>query len=126
MVEPAQGEGTGPRRFSVALLGGLRSGGRLRLGDRLTRVTLIGGIDLDLTETTFTGDRLTVTKISLIGGVHVRVPPTARVEIHGLSIGGRRIEGAPAHGECPGPLIAIHAYGVLGGVKVHYAEGPLA
>jgi hypothetical protein len=103
-------------RTGVALLGGYRASGRLRLRDRLTRVTLIGGVDLDLTDAEFERNRLTIVKVSVLGGVDLRVPADARVEVHGLSIGGRDLPAGPV--ASGGPEIVIHAYGLLGGVKV--------
>ena len=52
------------RRFSVALLGGLRARGRVRVAGRVARVTLIGGLDLDLSEAEFTVPLLTIVKVS--------------------------------------------------------------
>jgi hypothetical protein len=114
-----------PRRTSVALIGGYRAGGRLRLGDRLTRVAAIGGMDLDLADATFDSPRLTIVKVSLIGGLKLRVPAGARVEVHGFALGGRTVESGPASrgaddGE-PGadaPTIVVHSWGVIGGTKV--------
>ena len=64
------------RRFSVALLGGLRIEGKPRLGDRLVRIAVIGGMDLDLAGAEFVGGRLTIVKVSLIGGLSYASPPT--------------------------------------------------
>jgi hypothetical protein len=114
------------RRTGVALIGGFRTGGRVRVGDRMVRVSAIGGMDLDLTEATFEAPRLTVVKVSLIGGLKLRVPAGARVEVHGFAIGGRTVESGPA-GRGPGeadaqaPTIVVHAWGVIGGVKVRRA-----
>lgn len=123
MPDPADDRTDRPRRFSVALLGGLRIGGRPRLGDRIVRLALIGGMDLDLTGAEFAANRLTIVKISLIGGLVVRVPTDARVEVHGFALGGRHVEDGRSRessGEvaAPGPSIAIYAFGLLGGVKV--------
>jgi len=52
------------RRFSIALLGGLRLQGKPRLGDRLTRIAVIGGMDLDLAGAEFVGGKLTIVKVS--------------------------------------------------------------
>jgi hypothetical protein len=112
-----------PRRTSVALIGGFRAGGRLRLGDRLVRVAAIGGVDLDLTDAEFDAPRLTIVKVSLIGGTKVRVPAGARVEVHGFALGGRTVDdgGAGADtaaGPAAAPTIVIHSYGIIGGTKV--------
>jgi Cell wall-active antibiotics response 4TMS YvqF len=109
-------------RLGIALLGGYRASGRLRLADRMTRVSLIGGVDLDLTEAEFEQNRATIVKVSLIGGVDLRVPADARVEVHGLSIGGRDLPADPDG--TGGPEIVIRAYGILGGVKVRRAAAP--
>ena len=103
-------------RLGVALLGGYRASGRLRLSDRLTRVSLLGGVDLDLSEAEFTDNRFTLVKVSLLGGVDLRVPAGSRVEVHGLSIGSRDLPGGTA--EPDAPQIVIHSWGILGGVKV--------
>jgi hypothetical protein len=103
-------------RTSVALMGGLRASGRVRVEDRVVRVTTLGGMDLDLGEAEFTAPRVTIVKVSLIGGIELTVPAGARVKVHGLSIGGRDIEPGPA--DAAGTEIAVHNYGLLGGVKV--------
>ena len=103
-------------RLGLALLGGYRASGRLRLGDRLARISLLGGVDLDLTEAEFTSNRFTLTKVSLLGGVDLRVPAGTRVELHGLSIGGRDLPHDPV--DPHRPEIVIHSWGILGGVKV--------
>ena len=106
------------RPLSIALIGGLRLGGRVRLGERLVRISPIGGVDLDLGEAEFApSGRLTVVKVSLIGGATVRVPPGARVEVRSLAIGGRDIEAGAGDGPGP-PTVSIWAFAILGGVKV--------
>jgi hypothetical protein len=112
----SEGDGRPLRRTSVALMGGLRAAGQLRLEDRVVRVTTLGGMDLDLSEAEFTAPRLTIVKVSLLGGIELTVPADARVEVHGLSIGGRKVE-PPGPGP-GGPEIVVRNYGLLGGVKV--------
>jgi hypothetical protein len=106
------------RRFSVALLGGLRIGGKPRLGDRLVRIAVIGGMDLDLAGAEFVGGRLTIVKVSLIGGLELRVPADARITVHGLAIGGRSVERGPGADSPTGPEISVWSFGILGGTKV--------
>jgi hypothetical protein len=107
---------TPPRRTSVALMGGLRASGRVRVEDRIVRVTTLGGMDLDLGEAEFTAPRVTIVNASLIGGVELTVPADARVKVRSVSIGGRDVEPSPA--DAGGPEIVVHNYGLLGGVKV--------
>jgi hypothetical protein len=107
--------GNQPRRFSVALLGGMRASGRFRVDDRIVRVTTIGGLDLDLSEAEFTAPTLTIVKVSLIGGTELTVPSDASVEVRGIAIGGEKVEPTT---DASGPRIVLHNYGLLGGVKV--------
>jgi predicted membrane protein len=112
----SEGTVTPLRRTSVALMGGLRASGRVRVEDRILRVTTLGGMDLDLSEADFTAPRVTIVKVSLIGGVELTVPADARVKVRSLSIGGVKVE--PGASDATGPEIVVHNYGLLGGVKV--------
>jgi hypothetical protein len=106
------------RPLSIALIGGLRLGGKLRLGERLTRISLIGGVDIDLGEAEFApSGKLTLIKISLIGGVSVRVPADARVEVRSFALGGSDREAGAGDGEGP-PTISIWSFSLIGGAKV--------
>jgi hypothetical protein len=111
------------RRTSVALLGGLRIQGKPRLGDRLVRIAVIGGMDLDLAGAEFVGGRLTIVKVSLIGGLKARVPADARITVHGFAIGGRSVERGPGGGSGSGPEVSIWSFGILGGTKVRRIKG---
>jgi hypothetical protein len=111
------------RRFSVALLGGLRIEGKPRLGDRLVRIAVIGGMDLDLAGAEFVGGKLTIVKVSLIGGLSLRVPADARITVHGFAIGGRSVERGSGGDSPTGPQISIWSFGILGGTKVRRVNG---
>jgi hypothetical protein len=111
------------RRFSIALLGGLRLQGKPRLGDRLTRIAVIGGMDLDLAGAEFVGGKLAIVKVSLIGGLKLRVPADARITLHGFAIGGRSVERGPGDDSPTGPQISVWSFGILGGTKVRRIKG---
>jgi hypothetical protein len=96
----------------VAILGGrkitLPSGWRRR-----TFVSLLGGAEIDARA--LPGEDAKLTIVTLLGGVHVKVPRGARVSVDGFSfLGGRRVETTPAEG----PEIAVRAFTVLGGSHV--------
>jgi hypothetical protein len=61
----------GGTQWHVTPLGGLRRTGAWRVAPRTVAVTLIGGTDLDLGEAQFAAPAVTLTKVSLIGGVRV-------------------------------------------------------
>jgi hypothetical protein len=113
-------------RVSVALIGGLRLRGPLSLGPRLTRVALVGGVDLDLREARIPAEGVTIVKASLVGGLRMVLPPGVRVDVRGVSlIGGRDVE---RHAATPpgAPLVRVRAFGVVGGVRVRVDGGAAA
>src|SRR3954471_12982900 len=107
-----------PRPVSVALIGGVRHSGTLT---RRTHVTLVGGMDIDLSAAEIPPEGVTITKVSLVGGVSLIVPADARVEVSGfVLVGGRDVERGNASG--PGaPVVRVRAFGLAGGVKVRVA-----
>src|SRR3954453_24249844 len=101
---------------TVALIGGIRREGGLALGPRLTHTTLIGGMDLDRREAQFPPEGVTITKVSLVGGVSLVVPADVRVEVGGFTLlGGKDVEQRP---DVPAgaPLVRVRAFGLVGGV----------
>jgi hypothetical protein len=59
-----------------------------------------------------------ITKVSIIGGVSVRVPPGMRVEVNNFSIlGGRNINlDSPLARNAP--VLRIRSFSIIGGVDV--------
>jgi hypothetical protein len=57
-----------PRSTTIALLGGLRLSGPLRLPRRLMHIALLGGMDLDFSSAEFAGPQVEIVKVSLLGG----------------------------------------------------------
>jgi Cell wall-active antibiotics response 4TMS YvqF len=103
--------------WHLSLLGGLDRRGRWETRDRTVSVAAVGGADLDLTEAVIPDGGTTVVKVSLVGGLKLVVPAGTDVQVQGFNlIGRRRVE----EGEVtPGaPVVRIHAYGIVGGVKV--------
>ncbi|WP_327667173.1 MULTISPECIES: hypothetical protein [unclassified Streptomyces] len=112
-----QSGGANPRKtdIKVSLLGGHRLKGET-LHERTLTASLIGGADIDLTDVDIPdGAEPRITKLSLIGGVSLRVHPDVRVEVHGIRLGGAQDDGPAEPG---GPTVRIDAWGLLGGVIV--------
>jgi hypothetical protein len=109
--------------WHISPIGGLNIFGPWRMGRHVIVATLIGGARLDLSQAELAAPEVTLTKVSLVGGVSVRVPSGIRVEASGLSLlGGTRVEGAPDPG--PGaPTIHIRAFSVIGGTRIR-RDGP--
>lgn len=114
------GAAAAPTRWHVSPIGGLSwRGGTL---DRHTvSVSLIGGADLDLRSARLAAPEVTLTKVSLIGGVDITVPRGVRVQVSGFSIlGGRRIAiDDPA--DSAAPTLHVRAFSLIGGVQVQGA-----
>jgi predicted membrane protein len=103
--------------WHVSLIGGFKGVGRWRMDARTVVVALVGGADLDLREAELTTTGLVVTKVSLVGGVKLTVPPGVNVDVSGVSLfGGRSIQ-APVN-ESARTTVHIRSYGIFGGVRV--------
>ncbi|MFD9591341.1 hypothetical protein ACFWA9_01100 [Kitasatospora sp. NPDC059973] len=99
----------------VSIIGGTRLAGR-EVHRRTVTASLIGGADIDLTDVEIPdGAELRITKLSLIGGVKLKVRPNVRVVVSGLRLGGVRDDGRT---ELGGPTVHVGAWGLLGGVSV--------
>lgn len=108
--------------WHVSPIGGLRIRGPWRMDSHVVVATLIGGADLDLSQAELAAPEVTLTKVSLVGGVRITVPPGVRVHRSGFSvIGGTRVGGGAEPG--PGaPTIHIRAFSVIGGVRIDYSR----
>ncbi|MDJ0344074.1 hypothetical protein QMK19_02700 [Streptomyces sp. H10-C2] len=61
------------------------------------------------------GAELRITRLSLVGGVTLRVRPDVQV-VSGIRLGGVSDDGPSEPG---GPTVRVNVYGLLGGVSVH-------
>ena len=104
--------------WHVSPIGGLRISGPWRMDRHVIVVSLVGGTSLDLSEAQLAAPEVTLTKVSLVGGTRITVPPGIRVETSGFSlVGGTRVEGGPEPG--PGaPTVHIRAFSLVGGVRI--------
>jgi hypothetical protein len=109
---------SGAPSWHISPIGGLSVSGPWRMGRHVVVISLIGGADLDLSQAELAARDVTLTKVSIIGGVHARIPHGIRVDASGLSLlGGTAVEGAPDPG--PGaPTIHIRAFSIIGGIRI--------
>jgi hypothetical protein len=115
--------GPGRASWHVSPIGGLSVSGPWRMERSVIVVSLIGGADLDLSQAQLAAPEVTLTKVSLLGGVSIAVPPGIRVDASGFSlIGSTSVDAGPEPG--PGaPTVHIRAFSLLGGTRI-YRAGP--
>lgn len=115
-VRPASD--AGPTKWNISPMGGMRRSGPWRVGGKITNITLLGGMHLDLREAEFASPEVELTSFSLIGGVRLLVPPGVNVEVSGVSLlGGRQVENDELAN--PGaPTIHVRSFSLIGGVRV--------
>src|SRR5215467_5569253 len=117
------GRDPGRSSWHISPIGGLSVSGPWRMERSVIVVSLIGGADLDLSQTQLAGPEVTLTKVSLLGGVSIGVPPGIRVDTSGFSlIGGTSIDAGPEPGP-DAPTVHIRAFSLLGGTRI-YRAGP--
>jgi hypothetical protein len=110
-----------PRSTTIAVLGGIRLAGRLRLPRRLIHITMLGGMDLDLSQAELTSAQLDIVKVSLLGGVQLVVPADVRVEVRRfVLLGGKHIERRP-ESSTSASIVRVRSFGLIGGVRVRVA-----
>lgn len=105
-------------RWNISPIGGIRHRGRWRVPRHTVAIGVLGGVDVDLSEAELAAPEVVITKVSIIGGVSVRVPPGMRVEVSNFSVlGGRNINlGGPLAPNAP--VLHIRSFSVIGGVNV--------
>ena len=110
--------------WHVSPVGGLRAYGPWKMDRHVIAVSIVGGTRLDLSQAQLAAPEVTLTKVSLVGGTRITVPPGIRVVTSGFSlVGGTRVEGGPEPG--PGaPTVHIRAFSLVGGVRIRRSGLP--
>ena len=105
------------RSWHLRLLGGMERGGHWQVPADTVAISLVGGVDLDLTDAEIGTPEVTITKISPVGGVRLIVPRQMNVVVTGFNlVGGTHVE--PGAGADRAPALRINAFGIFGGVDV--------
>jgi|SRR5215469_15596102 len=111
--------GPGRPSWHISPIGGLSVSGPWRMERSVIVLTLIGGADLDLSQTQLAAPEVTLTKVSLLGGASIGVPPGIRVDASGFSlIGGTSVDAGPEPGP-DAPTVHIRAFSLLGGTRIY-------
>jgi hypothetical protein len=104
--------------WNISPIGGIRHRGHWRVPRHTVAIGVLGGVDVDLGKAELAAPEVMITKVSIIGGVSVRVPPGMRVEVSNFSIlGGRNVNlGGPLAPNAP--VLRIRSFSIIGGVNV--------
>ena len=115
---------TGPRverkdrGWIVAIMGGAERKGRWRPARQTNVVTVMGGAELDLREAEL-ADGVSITAVTVMGGIGIAVPEGVSVEMGGFAVMGAN--GGPRDRVAPlpdAPVVRIRAFSLMGGVGV--------
>lgn len=105
-----------------ALWGGFRRQGNWTIGRVFTAFAMWGGGHIDLREANFETPEVVIRCFTIMGGIHVTVPPDLNVDVRGIGIMGgfgehSKDAGIPAP---DAPRVRITGFALMGGVGVEH------
>jgi hypothetical protein len=110
-----------PKRGLLAIFAGRTLSGRWRARRRLTVVSLFGGYNVDLRETTLDPDGLTIYSLAFFAGNDFFIPEGIEVDLRALAIVGSANErGSEGSIELGSPLIRVVALSLFGSNDVRH------
>lgn len=110
--------GTPRNRFSIAIMSGARRKGRWVLPRSYVAVAIMGGVELDLREASFSEPEVTVCAYTLMGGIQITVPDDIEVDVSGFACMGGFDHHASGPGVPGAPRVRVIGCAVMGGVEV--------
>ena len=113
--------GTPRFRMSLAILGGASRDGAWVVPPEYKAIATLGGIKLDMSDSTFAGSETVIRAYAVLGGMEITVPADAEVDVGAVGIMGGVDHGAEGPGEPGGPRIRIVGVAVMGGIEVKRA-----
>lgn len=113
-------------RWAVAVMGGHKPKGRIRLADTTNVVAVMGGCELDLRNAEIDGDEVVINCLSIMGGIEIIVPEGILVDFTGIPLlGGTECK---INGDVPiipgSPRVVVRALAIMGGVEVFSRKTP--
>lgn len=107
---------------AFAFWGGFRRRGNWTVGKVFTAFAMWGGGEIDLREANFADREVVIRCFTIMGGIHVTVPPDLNVDVRGIGVMGgfgedAKDEAAPAP---DAPRVRITGFALMGGVGVEH------
>ncbi|SHK69501.1 DUF1707 SHOCT-like domain-containing protein [Actinacidiphila paucisporea] len=118
------GDGGGENPNLVGILGGAERKGRWRVGHKITAVAILGGVEIDLSEATFTAPELVIHCTAVMGGVSIKLPENVTLRGGGVIgiMGGSDVKAYESTD--PGaPVVRIDGVAFWGGVEAKAKRG---
>jgi hypothetical protein len=107
------------RRWFVGVMGDSKRRGSWRIDQELGAVAVMGDVLLDLREAEVRTNVVDILAISVMGDVKIIVPDGVLVDLDGVAVmGDKRVDAVQATPGMNVPMIRVHAYAVMGDVKV--------
>jgi hypothetical protein len=118
------GEPAGENPTLVGILSGAERKGRWRVGSRITAVAVMGGVEIDLTEATFTAPELVIHCTAVMGGVSIKVPENVTLRGSGVIgiMGGADVRAFEAP-DPQAPVVRVVGVAFWGGVEAKAKRG---
>ncbi|MFE2743156.1 DUF1707 domain-containing protein [Streptomyces scopuliridis] len=110
--EPATSKG------AFAFWGGFGRRGTWTVGRKFTAVVLQAGGEIDLREARFEDRDVVIRCFTIMGGVHVTVPPDMDVEVRGFGLMGGFGEAGEGAASPGSPRVIVTGFALMGGVGV--------
>ena len=106
------------RGWIVAIMGGAERKGRWRPARQTNVVTIMGGAELDLREAEL-ADGITITAVTVMGGIGIAVPEGVSVELSGFALMGANSGPRDRVPPLPNaPVVRVKTFALMGGVGI--------
>lgn len=117
-------DGAGENPNLVGILGGAERKGRWRVGNKIVAVAIMGGVEIDLSEATFTAPELVIHCTAIMGGVSIKLPENVTLRGGGVVgvMGGSDIK-AYESTEPGAPVVRVDGMAFWGGVEAKAKRG---
>ncbi|MET7362535.1 DUF1707 domain-containing protein [Streptomyces sp. NPDC005562] len=104
--------------FGVAVWSGFNRKGGWVVGRQFTGFALWGGGEIDLREARFAERDVEIRCFTIMGGLHVTVPPDMTVVVKGFGLMGGFDDKATGEGTPGSPRVVVKGFALMGGVGV--------
>jgi hypothetical protein len=117
--QPFINHGAGKKHDTfVSFLSGVNRRGDWRPARRLKVISVLGGVELDFSETTLPPDGIDIDVFCLMGGLEIRVPEGVNVDARPVAIMGGTEHRGIGHYGASSPTIRIRGFLLMGGIEV--------